>query len=92
MQFHAIAAVFCRQGDSWGGLISLILGKGFEMTKLMGWSGLLGLSTVILLLLVSTTGPGGSSNSSAFAADRGTWKNVTVLYLNDVKGKIDPCG
>ncbi len=62
------------------------------MTKLMGWSGLLGLATVLLLLAASVAGPGGASTGSAYAADKGTWKNVTVLYLNDVKGKIDPCG
>ncbi len=70
----------------------MIHGKGFEMRKLLGWSGLLGLATILLLLATTVAEPVGGSASSAFAADKGSWKNVTLLYLNDVKGKIDPCG
>ena len=62
------------------------------MSKLKGLSGLLGLATLALLLLSVASGPGESTNGAAYAADGGNWKNVTVLYLNDVKGKIDPCG
>ncbi len=62
------------------------------MSKLLGWSGALGLATALLLLAAAAAGPGGVSGGSAYAAEKGTWKNVTVLYLNDVKGKIDPCG
>ncbi len=62
------------------------------MSKFIGWSGLLGLATVLLLLVSTAATPGGESTSTAFAADNGSWKNVTVLYLNDVKGKIEPCG
>jgi hypothetical protein len=62
------------------------------MSKVMGWSGVLGLTAVLLLLAASAAGPGGVSSGKAYAAEKGSWKNVTVLYLNDVKGKIDPCG
>ena len=57
----------------------------------MGWSGLLGLASLLLLLATTVAGPAGEA-SNAYAADKGNWKNVTVLYLNDVKGQIDPCG
>lgn len=62
------------------------------MNKLKGLSGLLGLTTLALLLLTVAAVPGENSDGAVFAADGGNWKNVTVLYLNDVKGKIDPCG
>lgn len=62
------------------------------MNKLKGLSGLLGLATLALLLFSAAGMPGEGTDGSAFAADGGNWKNVTVLYLNDVKGKIDPCG
>ena len=26
------------------------------------------------------------------AAEARNWKNLTLLYLSDVKGKIEPCG
>jgi hypothetical protein len=28
----------------------------------------------------------------ARAAEARNWKNLTLLYLSDVKGKIEPCG
>jgi len=62
------------------------------MFKLKGLSGLLGLATLALLLLSVASGPGESTDGAVYAADGGNWKNVTVLYLNDVKGKIEPCG
>ncbi len=62
------------------------------MTKLKGLSGLLGLATLVLLLAANVAGPSVGSSSTAFAAGGGDWKSVTVLYLNDVKGKIEPCG
>ncbi len=61
------------------------------MIKLKGLSGLLGLAILALLLLSVATVPGENSGTAAFAAG-GNWKNVTILYLNDVKGKIEPCG
>ncbi len=61
------------------------------MNKLKGLTGLLGLAALLILLATVATGLGNSSNNAAFAGEGG-WKNVTVLYLNDVKGKIEPCG
>ncbi len=62
------------------------------MNKLKGLSGLLGLATLALLLLSVASVPGEDTSGTVFAADGGNWKNVTILYLNDVKGKIEPCG
>ena len=62
------------------------------MNKLKGLSGLLGLLTLALFLLSVASVPGESKDGAVYAADGGDWKNVTVLYLNDVKGKIEPCG
>jgi len=66
--------------------------KGLDMNKLKGLSGLLGLATLALLLFSVSGVPGEGTDGAVFAAGGGNWKNVTVLYLNDVKGKIDPCG
>ncbi len=57
----------------------------------MGRAKLLSLTTLVFVLL-ATGGLGVISNKSALAADKGSWKNVSLLYLSDVKGKIDPCG
>lgn len=42
---------------------------------------------LLALVLVSATAP-------AFAEqeENAEWKPVTVLYMSDVKGKIEPCG
>jgi len=61
------------------------------MSKLKGLSGLLGLATLAILLFSVASVPGDSTDGAVYAAG-GNWKNVTVLYLNDVKGKIEPCG
>lgn len=62
------------------------------MIKLKGLSGLLGLAILVLMLFSVASVPGEKSDGAVYAADGGNWKNVTILYLNDVKGKIDPCG
>ncbi len=62
------------------------------MNKVKGLSGLLGLVALLLLLTVAVTGPGIDSSKEAFAQDAGNWKNVSLLYISDAKGKIDPCG
>ena len=67
-------------------------GKGFDMIKLKGLSGLLGLATLVAIMLSVASVPGENSGGAIFAAEGGNWKNVTVLYVNDVKGKIEPCG
>ncbi|PID78490.1 hypothetical protein CSA17_06760 [bacterium DOLJORAL78_65_58] len=62
------------------------------MNKLKTLSGVLGAVALLLALgLLMGNGTGGAVKQ-AHAQDGGNWKNVTVLYLNDVKGKIEPCG
>lgn len=61
------------------------------MNKLKTLSGVL--AAVALLLIVSILADNGTGRmNQAFAAEGGHWQNVTVLYLNDVKGKVEPCG
>ncbi len=62
------------------------------MSKLKGLSGLLGLAALAVLLLSVAAVPGDSTGGAVYAEGGGNWRNVTVLYLNDVKGKIEPCG
>ena len=50
------------------------------------WSALLLIVTVVLVALSQVPGPGKS-----WAKD-GNWKNVTLIYTTDIKGKIEPCG
>lgn len=76
----------------WGGIFIRFHVKGLDMNKLKGLSGLLGLAALALLLLSVTAVPGDGTDGAAYAADGGNWKNVSILYLNDVKGKIEPCG
>ena len=33
-----------------------------------------------------------SANGEARAQEKGTWKDLVLLYTTDIKGKIDPCG
>jgi hypothetical protein len=50
----------------------------------------IGLLTLCLLLVAALmAGPGLGQNSGDKGGD---WKNVTILYTTDVKGKIEPCG
>ena len=46
------------------------------------------LLVLILVLAVYSQGPG----LRASWAKGGNWKNVTLIYTTDVKGKIEPCG
>jgi hypothetical protein len=45
------------------------------------------LLSLVLLLLASVDQGRGPSSSAAEE-----WRNVTILYTSDIKGKIDPCG
>lgn len=62
------------------------------MKKVIGLSGLLGLTALLLLLAVAIDGAGTGASNQAYAQGAGNWKNVTLLYITDAKGKIDPCG
>ena len=44
------------------------------------------LSLVLLLLAAVDLGSGPAPSAAE------EWRNVTVVYTSDVKGKIDPCG
>jgi hypothetical protein len=44
------------------------------------------LSLVMLLLATVDLGSGPAPGAAE------EWRNVTVVYTSDVKGKIDPCG
>jgi len=62
------------------------------MNKLKAFSGVLGAVALLLAVgLLMGDGAGGLADR-VYAKDGGDWKNVTLLYLNDVKGKIEPCG
>jgi hypothetical protein len=61
------------------------------MNKLKGLLGPMGLTALLLLLVTVVIAPEAGFRSMAFAGESG-WNNVTILYINDVKGKIDPCG
>jgi hypothetical protein len=45
------------------------------------------LSLVLLLLAAVDKGRGPATSSAAEE-----WRNVTIVYTSDIKGKIDPCG
>ncbi len=62
------------------------------MNKLKALSGALGAVAMLLVLGVLLGDGSGGLADQAFAQEGGNWKNVTVLYLNDVKGKVEPCG
>jgi hypothetical protein len=48
---------------------------------------------VCLLLVTAGTLAAGTRAATAPApTTKRDWKNVTVLYLSDIKGKIEPCG
>jgi hypothetical protein len=48
---------------------------------------------VCLLLVVTGTLAGGTRAAPAGGTPaHRDWKSVTLLYLSDVKGKIEPCG
>ena len=50
------------------------------------WSALL--LALVLVLIVLPRGPGLRESW----AEGGNWKNVTMIYTTDTKGKIEPCG
>ncbi len=44
------------------------------------------LSLVLLLLAAVDKGRGPATSAAE------EWRNVTIVYTSDIKGKIDPCG
>ncbi|HPF69078.1 MAG TPA: hypothetical protein PLQ13_00290 [Candidatus Krumholzibacteria bacterium] len=47
-----------------------------------------GLAAVAALCAVATF----TSHSARAEDDKAGWKDITLVYHSDVKGKIDPCG
>lgn len=45
-----------------------------------------------LLLAAAAMMGGATSPAPAGPQQRNDWKQLTLLYLSDVKGKIEPCG
>jgi hypothetical protein len=68
--------------------------------KKMGWRPLLWVCVLLVAAGALAAGTGTAPApvpTPAPAPARATksqhdWKNVTVLYLSDIKGKIEPCG
>ena len=56
------------------------------MTKSDTRAGRMVLLFILALMLAATAAPAQEPDADA------DWKPVTVLYMSDVKGKIDPCG
>jgi hypothetical protein len=45
-----------------------------------------------LALVLLAGGLLGKQSTASAQNDGGAWKPVTVLYLSDTRGKIEPCG
>ena len=54
-----------------------------------GWGRLSALLLIVAVVLIALTQIPGQGKS--WAKD-GNWKNVTLIYTTDIKGKIEPCG
>jgi len=52
------------------------------------------LSTAAVLLRIATGMPLLTANTALAQDGEQTkaWKNITMIYTTDIKGKIDPCG
>ena len=59
------------------------------MRILKSFPGLLAL-VLLMVLALPALGPGLSQHDGC--ALGGEWKNVTLLFTTDIKGKIEPCG
>lgn len=51
-----------------------------------------GLPALVLLLLLALPALGPDDDAFGAGSKGGEWKNVTLLYTTDVKGKIEECG
>jgi len=76
---------FCCSGHG-----AAVLLKGTNMTMKKVWSGMGFLAA--LLLILSMTLPAVVTAQVAAPAEDNSWKDVTLLYTSDIKGKIEPCG
>lgn len=46
----------------------------------------------LLVVMAGTMAAGSRADSPAGPQPQRGWKSVTLLYLSDIKGKIEPCG
>lgn len=46
----------------------------------------------LLLVVAGTLAAGSRAASTVGPQPQHGWKSVTLLYLSDIKGKIEPCG
>lgn len=49
-------------------------------------------SLLALALVLLAGGMLGKQTPASAQNDGGTWKPVSVIYLSDTRGKIEPCG
>ena len=50
------------------------------------------LSAGVLVVLAATLAAGTRAATATGPQPQRNWKAVTLVYLSDVKGKIEPCG
>jgi len=58
------------------------------MTERETRTGRMALLFVLALILTAAVAPAVAQDKD----ENADWKQVTVLYMSDVKGKIEPCG
>lgn len=59
-----------------------------------GWLALAcaGLMLVAVAALSGEAAPGAKAAPKAAPGPHRDWKNISLLYLSDIKGKVEPCG
>jgi len=78
--------------------VFLFSGKVSNMIKLKDLTGALRLMSLALALafVLSAAAPAllqiSARADEGAGADKGTWKDLILLYTTDIKGKIEPCG
>jgi hypothetical protein len=60
--------------------------------KKMGWRSLLWVCLLLVAAGALAAGTGAAPAPAPAPRSQHDWKNVTLLYLSDIKGKIEPCG
>ena len=50
------------------------------------------LLTVLIALMMLAASGTATAQPAADASEDGSWQPVTLLFMTDVKGKIEPCG
>ncbi len=60
------------------------------MNPKKGWLTLLGVCLTLVAAVALAAGTG--TAPKAAPGPHRDWKNISVLYLSDIKGKVEPCG